>query len=674
MGIIAIIKGFWRKFGWLAVAVSVLGGAIYWPALRVPFYFDDHYTILNNLQIRDLHDLAGLWRLDPSRFLTHLSFALNYACGGLDHLGYHVVNIVLHGFNVFLVYILVNIFLARLSLPVLDTLSRGRLSLTAALIFLCHPLQTQAVTYISQRSTLLAAFCYLLTLILYLQYRCSGRALFFGWALAVNFIGVFTKPIIFTLPLAILLCEIFLFDDIRRHKAKLAKHWVPFLLLSFIVPILLVLWRHKQMHFNLLGTVLQETPTISRSAYFLTQLNVLMTYARLLIWPAGQCLDYDYPVTTSFFNLPTVMSALVLLGTGWLVVKLFSRQPVISFGIAWMAVTLSLESSVFPIADVINEHRLYLPMLGFALLVAYGILRLSGGSSRWYFGLTLTVLLWYSGFAHARNIEWQDPTAFYEKMIRRFPRKARLYNNLAGIYYLDYGQKQRAAELYKKSIELDPEYIDAHLNLALIYKRNARSPEALKLVLRAIALDPQAARGYYYAGEIYRAADNYHQEKAMGYFLKSLELDDSFVPAMVALAHEYLNLQDFQRSQFYLEKALRSHTGYPPAYRVYGDWFRRQGDIYRARDYYLLTLKYNPREAVVYNNLGNIYDMLGDKDSALAHYQRAVELAPDYPASYTNLAHFWERAGDSRKAKMYGEKARELQHHRPGNNGGEQEN
>src|SRR3989338_6296311 len=156
-------------------AVLILIGALcvmamYAPAFNAPFQFDDYSVIVGNSTIKDLRNLYWIWSSDPSRFLTHLSFAMNYYLGGLDTLGYHIVNGLIHlGVGGILFLILNNILKEQFQKHF------GRFGASfavsfAVLIYLCHPLQTAAVTYTSQRSTLLAALFYLATIYFYARY------------------------------------------------------------------------------------------------------------------------------------------------------------------------------------------------------------------------------------------------------------------------------------------------------------------------------------------------------------------------------------------------------------------------------------------------------------------------------------------------------------------------
>ena len=193
--------------------LTALGFLVYSNSFGVPFQLDDISVIVQNPLIRHLSDALGLLRYDPTRFLTHFSFALNYHFQGLRIFGFHLTNLLLHIFCAVLVY-----FLVRRTLTLSQSQERrdvkqiGIVSFFCALIFLTHPIQTESVTYIVQRSVLWATLFYLMALILYLKLKTcfSWRLYALSWLVVMA--GVMTKPTFVTLPLAVLLYEVCFFN------------------------------------------------------------------------------------------------------------------------------------------------------------------------------------------------------------------------------------------------------------------------------------------------------------------------------------------------------------------------------------------------------------------------------------------------------------------------------
>lgn len=374
------------------LAIIILGTIIYSNTFDASWHFDDHTAIVENYGIRDLKGIA--LGIGASRWIGFTTFALNYHFGKLDVFGYHLVNIGIHLLSAILVY-----FLALLTLktPYLKETSISRhaasLALASGLIFVAHPIQTQAVTYIVQRFTSLATLFYLLSLILFIKarlqnlggkrfYSPSHLGCYLGSLLAA-FLSMKTKEITITLPAIILLYEFCFFSPSLRALVRKLPYLTPLLLTFFIIPFsrsgIGILGVSGGTFIGIaeigdvIGSATQETTAISRTDYLLTQFNVIVTYIRLMFFPVNQNLDYDYPISHTLFEFPTFFSFLLLVSIVIFGVWMFKKSRLISFGIFWFFITLSVESSIIPIRDVIFEHRVYLPSVGFVLFLTVAI-------------------------------------------------------------------------------------------------------------------------------------------------------------------------------------------------------------------------------------------------------------------------------------------------------------
>ncbi len=635
------------------LAAVALGAVIYSNSFKVPFHFDDNLTIIENNLIKSLNNPALLWRFDPSRFFTYFSFAVNYYYGKLNTAGYHAVNLALHLGVTALVYFFIRL-LVNLHRSLSDTRERRWVPLLTALIFVSHPLQTQAVTYISQRSTLLAALSYFGTVILYFFYRRDKKKEYYLGAAGVFFLGLFTKPIIVTLPLALVLLEVFFkkefSDDADSLKwiKGIGKRVLPFLLMALSVPALLAMWKYSAADWEHYIAMTRETRKFTRYEYLLTQFNVLMTYVRLLFVPYGQNLDYDYPIARSFFIFPTWLSFFGVMSLVILAVRQFRKNPLISFGIFWMFVTLSLESSLFPISDVINEHRLYLPMAGFGLAVTAALIRLFHSRTILVsvFGIVIAV---FSVLSYIRNEAWGDKPAFWQDIARKSPNKARVHNNL-GIIYADAGRVDEALAEYRKAVELDGNYAHPHNNLANIYFKQDRFAEAREELAQALAVDPDYPGGYYNLGNVAWAEEKF--DEAAEHYAAAIRLRPSFVPAMVALGKCYRRKGDIAKGEFYFRAALRIDPDYDAAYSNLGDMYLGLKRYKDALWYYQQAVQRNGTLIMAYNNMANIYDMYGAYEEAVNTYREIIVNDPTFANAYFNLANTLRKLGRRDEAKI----------------------
>ena len=285
----------------------------------------------------------------PTRFLVFFSFAINYKIGGASPFGYHVVNLIIHLLNGILVFGIALLLSTphELQGKTLPPAQKNLIAFASAIIFVCHPVQTQAVTYIVQRMTSMASFFYLATILLYLHFRISKVRAFYLLGLFTALLSMLSKEIAFTLPVTLLLCEILFFNQNAKSIPSLVKRLLPFVLVSLLIPGMYFL-NHEQLvrHGGQMGLVPTGAKNLSRSMYFITQLDVIRTYLRLLVFPIRQTFDYDFPLSTGFFSPATFGSFMLLvaiLATGY---RLIRKQPLAVFGILFFFLTLSIESTI----------------------------------------------------------------------------------------------------------------------------------------------------------------------------------------------------------------------------------------------------------------------------------------------------------------------------------------
>lgn len=641
------LKLFFRYL-FFCLSATLLGICIYKQAFRASFQFDDVLTVVENPSVKSLSDIGWIWFFDPSRFLTHLSFALNYHFAGLDTCGYHLVNLAIHLLTTGVVYI----FLRMTVLPRLRDLSRQwaeTIIIFAALIFLCHPIQTSAVTYVAQRSTLLASLFYLSSMVLYVSYRLKGKRSYYLWAILIACVGLFTKPIIITLPLAMMLYEIFFFDLMKNpDKKKILKGLIPFFLMIIVVPSLLVLWKHKSFDLGNLLSVTQETVKISRKDYFFTELNVLVVYLKLLIAPVNQNLDYDFPIAKSLFTFPTYISFLALLAILLWTLRMVKTQKLLAFAVGWFFLTLSLESSVFPISDVIFEHRLYLPMVGFVIFVSVGLARLI--RNRYvYIGAMTFIIAILSFLTYQRNLLWGDRIAFLIDITQKSPDKPRVHNNL-GFAYHEQGNLMAAETEYKKAIALDPHYAHPRNNLANIYMVQGRTSEAVAALEQALKIDPRYEAPYYNLGNIYRDLGDF--KKAQQFYEKGMKIKPELAQFHAGLGFVYLEKGDLSLAESYFQQAISLNPDFGYAYYGLADLYLKAGKNRPALEMYLKAIKLKPDFALGLNNIGNLYDMQGDYDLAIESYQKAIALDPKFANAYFNLANSLKKVKHFRESRL----------------------
>jgi tetratricopeptide (TPR) repeat protein len=186
----------------------------------------------------------------------------------------------------------------------------------------------------------------------------------------------------------------------------------------------------------------------------------VLKYIQLLLLPINQNVDYDFPISNSLFDPRTILSLLALLVLVGVAIKLFTTQRLISFGIFWFLATLSIESSIIPISDVIFEHRTYLPSFGFCIVLVSTLHHYFGENRQKLFMVTFAgIVAGYALLTINRNLVWKTPTTLWSDVIKKSPNKARGYNN-RGIMYNESKSYDLALNDFNKAIALQPTGFD----------------------------------------------------------------------------------------------------------------------------------------------------------------------------------------------------------------------
>lgn len=514
--------------GLIALAIA-LG---YGHTLEVPFYFDDYLTIQTNPAVKRF-DLASLWRTEPLRFLGYLSLALDYRLHGLKVAGYHLTNLFLHYLTALAVWQWVR---ELLKTPGRWEAQGKGLPLVAALLFAVHPLQTQAVTYISQRFAVLAALFYVTALICYLRLRLAdtlkARWMWGGGLVFAAGAALFSKQNAATLPLAILLVEIVFFPNSRfapwlRRGALLGLGVGVGLLASASY------WPWAPL--KALDLATRETDWFGRLDYLAAQVKILWWYLRLFFWPVGLRLDYaahQVPAWTEPWVILAAAGHLALLS---LALWGLRRVPLLAFGL-WFYYTAHLvESSLIPIRDLIFEHRTYLPNAGLTIACAFALLVVLPNlvpRAAWLgpgvVALGLVGLGWQTW---QRNQLWRDPIRFWEDNVRLEPQALRPKLELAREYF-DRGKVQEALALGRQIAATTPWPPKSPLpqsvavNLAAAYLVAGNYDLALQVVEEMLTrpLLPQIKKRLFWVqGQAYLAQQRLEEAEAA--YRQALKLD-----------------------------------------------------------------------------------------------------------------------------------------------------
>jgi len=439
----------WGKVLILCLGVSV----VYINSFSGVFQFDDYKMIVNYARAHSVATWLYYFSYNI-RPLLKLSYTLNWVSGaGL--FGFHLFNLTIHILNTILIYFISFKFLSRKEyLPFINA------SFLAALLFGLHPIQTEAITYICGRSVSLMSLFYLGSMLAYITGTEKDKGISIYILSPLLFIlAVFTRETAITLPLALLLWDIFNTEETGRlGKAfrRQAVHWM--LLVIILVAFLLHLKYEQLFEFSFELRGIKEN--------LLSQFNGLGYLLSRLVAVNSLNIDPDIPVFSAW--TPSIIIKAILISS-LLILSLitYRTKKWISFGILWLFLQLLPTNSIVPRLDIANERHMYLPAWGIFLIVAIGVEKLRTGyyeQRRLFHACILALLIVMGYFTWARNNIYRSEVALWEDTILRSPNKARCYNNLGFAYALE-GRYEKAKEAYMRASDLDPDFRLAKNNL-----------------------------------------------------------------------------------------------------------------------------------------------------------------------------------------------------------------
>jgi len=525
-----------KKFNLFALFLIVIAGiAAYSNSFHCAFIFDDNPNITENLRIRNLWDIHSWWSFNPRRPIGFLTFALNYHFNELNVWGYHLVNLLIHLTNGLLVYWLIK---QTFQTPAIkgkyDSKIQMMIPLFAALLFVVHPIMSEAVTYIVQRLVSLATLFYLLSLNMYIKGRLSDKpfkknVIFYILSVFAAILGLLTKEIAYTLVAALLLYEIYFFNSSLKHKNK---KWMYLILLIFLVSIVFFSFTVKyDKFFKVIEPTEGNNYSITTYTYLLTEFRVLITYIRLLVVPISQTFDYDYPLSKGFFEIKTMGSFLIITSIIDLAIWLRKKNKWISFGIIWFFITISVQSSIIARPNVIFEHRVYLSMVGYLFVIIGIFLYLDKFKEIRTVLLAIAIVLIsvFGVYTYQRNKIWANTYTFWADAVKKSSNKPRPLNNFGSVL-IEYGDYENALLLLNKAIVINPKHADYYNNrgVAKFYLKDTSG--ALDDFNKAIFMKVNSAKTYYNRANI--MADQKKYKEAIEDYTKAIFYKPDYLDAI----------------------------------------------------------------------------------------------------------------------------------------------
>ena len=544
-----------RRWMGFILGVLILGVAVfvvYYPAAGGPFILDDFETIIDNPSVRQLWPLVGSGEdrgpLNPpdtapsnGRPLVNLAMALNYHFGGLEPFGYRIVHMVVHVLTGLLLWAIVartlrlNFFQGRF-----DRVAEP-LAFACAFVWAMHPLHTETLVYVTQRTELMMGFFYLATLYCSMRYwatdRKAARTVWLTMATAVCLSGMLCKEMMVSAPVMMLLYErTFVTGSFRRALRRswplyvgLVLTWVPIVALNLTGP------RCPGAGFGRGATAWE---------WWFTQTKVLFLYLKLTVWPWPLVIHYDIPYLKTLAQAWPWLLVTGLLGIG--TVLLVWRRSVVGFTAVWLIAVLSPTLVVPLVGETVAERRMYVPLAAIVPLLIVGgyvavhwiwqlVARREGrdsirGVSLAALGVsTVAVVIGFGYLSSQRLLAYRSEFHLWQDAAVRQPHNPLVQLNL-GTLIAEEGRLAEAIAHLEEAVQLAPAPEDsplwyaelmryrAHYNLARAYEDSGRFEEAIAQYRATLAVRPEDGVSHYNlarlledSGETQQATEHYRQ-------------------------------------------------------------------------------------------------------------------------------------------------------------------
>ena len=598
---------------------------IYLPSINAPFIFDDNHMIVHNLLIKNPHYFGMFFKgyvtsypvpKGMCRPLLMFTFAFNYLTGRLNPTGYHIINVLFHFLNAVLLFFL------------LKTLNKDipkTLAFLVSLLFVVHPINTEAVSYISSRSDLMVTFFILSGFILYMKRRYIPATIMYVLALLSKETGL-CLPII-----------LIAYDFIYNIKdGPILKKWFnkrSAVLYTALIAVTIGYILYK-------STIFSPTPTrILRSYYsnILMQSAVTFLYLGLFLFPYSLNIVHYIPHLTSLASPIASISATGIIIMIILIFVLIKKQPLISAGLSWFLIGM-LPKFYARLHFVSMEHHFYLAGIGIYILLT-ALLNKRYTQYRKYTVYTLIgIIILFSALAAMRNYEYGDAFLFWMVSGKRNNKSATISNNL-GIEYLKRNLLTLAEKEFKKASKFSrtvENKFNSEINLANIYLKRKEYKKAVDEVKNTLLLTKLPAQGAYQTlGVIYLEMGK--KKEALNAWKKEIKLYPTSYETYLNLGIFYFKKQDFGAARYYFRKATFYSPDHYAGYFGLAQILEKENKPKKAIRMYRKTLSLKPDDAASHYFLGALYAKEGN-GKALDEFRKAIEINPRFAQAHNDLA------------------------------------
>ncbi|MCS6806462.1 MAG: tetratricopeptide repeat protein [Acidobacteriota bacterium] len=663
-GLLPLVRHEWRTMA-IVLGVTCLA---YLNALDGEFVYDDRFQVLRNQMIRSLDNLPEMFAQSVWQFMNLASeeavglyyrplfnvvLAINYNLFGTEStFGWHFVSLLIHLLVTLMVYVLARQWgLAR------------QAAFAAALLFGVHPTHSESVAWISGLPDPLAALFILPAVLFHERYYHGGKSHWhqLGLSLLFALLAMLSKEVAIVLPVFLAVRE---WLDKAAGESSVAAVTRA---LKRAAPVLAVTIIYLLARYAVLGFISKPEPKaigISNAHVLLTIPSILLAYARLLLVPYPLAVIYDHSYVTSatdprFWGAALGVLAL-LAGAIWLLRASPIGLRSLALLVLFLLPVLNLKT-FNPQESLLHDRYLYVPSIGFCLLMALALGRLNEylsvrrkQATIMPTVVTASVLFLLTVY---QNGFWQNGFVMANRALQWAPQRPFLHNYL-GAHYQEQNQLAEAEQAYRRAVQYDPNYYDAHSNLANIYRQQGKYAEAIEHYQKAIKAGAIHVDTYYNLGVTYTELNRLAEAEAP--LRRAIEIAPMKAEAWYNLAWVYDHQGKLEQAAATYAEALRVRPSYPEPRINLGILLTKQGKYAEALEQLRIAQQYAPGHPVLLYALGDVYLKTNRHQEAINALTQLVRMQPQHRLAYTNLGLCYEALGQIEQAKAAFQKAVEL--------------
>ncbi len=599
-----------------AVAVAVYGGS-----LRNEFVsWDDSFLIVENPIVTSMSKdtiKQAFMSYDPELYipLTFLTYQADYKIGGGAPLPFHLGNLILHVLNSLLVAWLLFLMIES-----------GWLSIGLGLLFMVHPLNSEAVLWASARKDVLSTFFFLSSTISYLSYRTKGKGRLLWLSIGFFFLGLLSKVMVVTLPVILLFI-----DELQRRprNTSMILDKIPYAILAIIFGIVAIFGKTSVLESS---TYIQKALMAAKSSVF---------YLQKFLWPSDLSVVYPYTKTIGFSSLDFCIPVLFILAICIGMALLWNRKRTVSFGLLFFFITLTPTFINFSKGGDVyfaSDRYAYIPMIGLFLVVgilaaawlehAYTVRMIAFRQRSLTLGFLALVACF--GFLSLRqSAVWRNSTALYEHALSLYPDSRAMHNNL-GMEQMLSGEVDASILSFNRALALSPDP-KTKVNLAAAFVRKNRLSDAEAMYDDILKSDPDFAEAEYGLGNVWQKRGDF--SRAVQHYRKAIDIDPDYFNAYNNLGAVYLQLGDYANAVKILEKSIELKPEFVESSYNLALALIQLKQMERAEGILQDVVEINPGDA---DALAHLATLLYDRqsiDAAAEHLQKALLVDSSNPVA-----------------------------------------